>query len=81
MYYDNSVEDSILSYQLSVNTVYRILSQFWGRHLFSQEPSAWCLPIPMVAVLSSGRKTPGKLFIIKDVMIFAKQDIAVEQVL
>jgi hypothetical protein len=40
-----------------------------------QEPSSLSLPTPMLTVLKSDKKTAGKLYMFKDVMIFMKKDL------
>lgn len=47
----------------------------------NKEPPSLCLPTPMMTLLSGGKGTSGKLYLIKDVMIYTKQDMAVLQAL
>jgi hypothetical protein len=45
-----------------------------------QEPSTLFLPTPMLAVLRSDKRTTGKLYMLKDVMIFMKKNMPPMQV-
>jgi hypothetical protein len=46
-----------------------------------QEPSSLSLPTPMMTVLRSDKRTAGKLYMLKDVMIFMKKNIPPMQVI